>query len=180
MHNSSFLIPAAFPEEYRGIAERLFSTVSGEESVEAFANALGIGNDYRRFLTLTDREETHKRLAHFQNNLALLIQKTWVEKADENRKEKLQEQVPDFIVKIEQNDYENALKDFSIILDELSYLFFGLQSKREDFTEYTFRIDAQIGLFWWYGTHLGAFFQKKDSEYLKSLLMLGICYLTNF
>jgi uncharacterized protein YPO0396 len=179
MHNKSVLITGAIPEEYRGIAERLFEPASDQETVEAFADALGIGADYRRFLALTDAEEMHRRLAHFQSNLALLIQKTWVEKADENRKENLQDEVPDFITKIERGDYQNALKDFNNILDELSYLFFGAQSRRDDFTEYVFRIDAQMGLFWWYGNKLISF-QKTDAEYLKSLLTLGVCYLTNF
>jgi hypothetical protein len=179
MHNSSLHIIDAIPEEYREIAAALFSENSCPETVDKFAEVLGIGNDYKRFLAIRDTAEIHKRLSHFQNNLDLLIQKTWVEKADEVRKEKLQDRVPDFIDQIEQGDYQQALKELNGILDDLAYLFFGMQSRKEDFTEYTFRIDAQMGLFWWYGSQLASF-KQMDSGYLKSLLALGICYLTIF
>ncbi|MDR2792768.1 MAG: hypothetical protein LBB61_03745 [Treponema sp.] len=179
MHSTSLHINNAIPEEYQEIAAALFLENSSLETVDTFAQVLGIGNDYKRFLATTNTTEIHKRLAHFQHNLDLLIQKTWVEKVDEVRKEKLQDRVPDFIEQIERGDYQKALKDFNSILGELAYLFFGMQSRKEDFTEYTFRIDAQMGLFWWYGSQLASF-RQTDSGYLKALLALGICYLTNF
>ncbi|MDR0556825.1 MAG: hypothetical protein LBG43_02995 [Treponema sp.] len=169
----------AIPEEYQEIAAALFLEDSSLETVDRFADVLGIGNDYKRFLAITDPAEIHKRLEHFQNNLNILIQKTWVEKADEVRKEKLQDRTPDFIEQIEKGDYQRALKDFNGILDELAYLFFGIQSHKEDFTEYTFRIDTQMGLFWWYGNQLASC-KQTDSGHLKALLALGVCYLTNF
>jgi hypothetical protein len=179
MHNTSLHIKNAIPEDYREIAAALFLENSSLETVEIFAQVLGIENDYKRFLTTTNIADIHKRLAHFQHNLDLLIQKTWVEKVDEVRKEKLQNRVPTFIEQIEKGDYQKALKNFKSILDELAYLFFGRQSRKEDFTEYTFRIDVQMGLFWWYGSQLASF-KQTDSGYLKALLALGICYLTNF
>jgi hypothetical protein len=127
---------------------------------------------------------------HFQNNLDLLIQKTWVEKADEARKDKLQDRVPGLMDAIEQENYPAALKEFSEILDELAYLFFGAQSYKDDFTEYTLRIDVQLGLFWWYGGKIGCLEPKgegsaslgavSDKEALWAILLLGICYLTDF
>jgi hypothetical protein len=119
-------------------------------------------------------------LGHFQNNLDLLIQKTWVEKADEQRKEKLLDRLPGFIAGIEAGEYHRALTDFGHILEELAYLFFGAQSHKEDFTEYTLRIDTQMGLFWWYGGQLGCLGESRDTEYLRAVLMIGVCYLTNF
>ena len=123
-------------------------------------------------------------LRHFQNNLDLLIQKTWVEKADETRKEKLQERVPPLIDEIEKESYQQALIVFGAILEELAYLFFGAQSNEDDFTEYTFRIDTQMGLFWWYGGQIGrlrnVLNQALDDTVLRAILLLGICYLTNF
>ncbi|MDR0707772.1 MAG: hypothetical protein LBF60_07850 [Treponema sp.] len=179
MQNISHHINNAIPEEYQEIAAALFLENSSLGTIDRFADVLGIGNDYKRFLAITDATEIHKRLEHFQNNLNILIQKTWVEKADEVRKEKLQDRAPEFIEHIEKGDYQRALKDFNGILDELAYLFFGIQSHKEDFTEYTFRIDTQMGLFWWYGSQLASF-KQTDSEHLKALLALGICYLTNF
>ncbi|MDR0567805.1 MAG: hypothetical protein LBG87_01175 [Spirochaetaceae bacterium] len=186
------------PEEYRTAAEALFPPAGfcrdKGPSVEAalgFAEILGIRADYTRLLAnFGDQQkscaEIRHFLKHFQNNLDLLIQKTWVEKADETRKEQLQDRVPNLIAEIEQEHYPQALADFSLILDELAYLFFGAQSGREDFTEYTFRIDAQMGLFWWYGQQIGTLKNCSQAELcdkaccLRAVLLLGICYLTNF
>ena len=121
-------------------------------------------------------------LANFQNNLDLLIQKTWVEQADEARKEKLQDDVPGFMAGIKQGNYKRALEEFGAILEELAYLFFGSQSSKNDFTEYTFRIDDQMGLFWLYGCELSklkGIGETVDDETLWAILLVGICYLAN-
>jgi hypothetical protein len=177
------------PTDYREIAETLFPPEgfpAGKgpsiEAALAFAGMLGIGSDYER---LPGSGDTERFLVSFQNNLDLLIQKTWVEKADESRKEKLLDKVPAFISQIEQKEYRKALEEFGAILEELAYLFFGAQSRKEDFTEYTFRIDTQMGLFWWYGGQLGnhrflEWAKSADTRQLEAVLLLGICYLTNF
>ncbi|MDR1899930.1 MAG: hypothetical protein LBQ55_07990, partial [Treponema sp.] len=183
----------AIPDEYRRTAEALFPRAGfppGKgptvEAACAFADILGIGADYRRLLSL-DRGNDDMRhfMGHFQNNLDLLIQKTWVEKADEERKERLQDRIPAFIAIIDRDDFRSALEEFGAILEELAYLFFGPQSGKEDFTEYTFRIDIQMGLFWWYGTQLGSLRQvcacqkaglsPADDQSLWAILLLGIC-----
>ncbi|MDR0411481.1 MAG: hypothetical protein LBH75_05870 [Treponema sp.] len=169
----------AIPQEYRQAATELISIEASVEQVHSFADILGIGDDYKRLFHTASREETHHRLEHFQNNLDLLIQKTWVEKTDEVRKENLQDRVPVFIAKVEHEDYQQALADFNNILNELAFLFFGAQSRKEDFTEYTLRIDTQMGLFWWYGAQLGGI-KQANAEYLRALILLGVCYLSNF
>ena len=186
-------INKAIPEEYRKIAEDLFPPqgyANGQgptlEQIHGFSEILGLGPDYKRFLEAPNSgKDLEGLLLSFQNNLDLLIQKTWVEKADETRKEDLLDEVPDFIAKIEQENYPKALEDFGAILEELAWLFFGAQSQKEDFTEYTFRIDTQIGLFWWYGNQLCSkqaqeWTKDADKNMLKAILLLGICYLTNF
>ena len=178
------------PDEYRAVAERLFPPAGfskgrkiDRKAAANFADALGIGADYRRLLNL-HKADTELRgfLCHFQNNLDLLIQKTWVEKADEDRKNRLQDQVPDFVKGIEQGNFQNALEEFGRLLEELAYLFFGTQSARDDFAEYTFRIDIQMGLFWWYGGRLNSLkaLGGNDTAALWAVLLIGICYLTNF
>jgi hypothetical protein len=192
MLNCPVCANTAVPKEYRAVAERLFPPggyPAGKGPsfgpVKAFAGMLGIGADYRRCLrSCAQKNGARSFLTSFQNNLDLLIQKTWVEKADEIRKEKLLDRVPVFISRIEEEDYRRALEDFGGILEELAYLFFGAQSIEEDFTEYTFRIDTQMGLFWWYGAQLcgkaaGEWIKSSGKGILKAVLLLGICYLTN-
>jgi hypothetical protein len=190
----------AIPAEYRKIAEELFppggfpaGTGPALESAMAFAKILGISADYRKLLlNRKTGKDFHTFLVHFQNNLDLLIQKTWVEKADEARKDKLQDRVPGLLDALEQENYPLAMREFSGILDELAYLFFGAQSYKDDFTEYTLRIDVQMGLFWWYGGKIGCLQPKgglqpedgnarsPDKEVLWAILLIGICYLTDF
>ena len=180
---------SALPAEYQAIAEELFSSDGKGSSVEAagaFAAILGIGEDYSQVLnTHKSGQALRDFLDHFQNNLDLLIQKTWVEKVDEIRKEKLQDRVPPLVALIEREDYCGALEEFGAVLDEMAYLFFGTQSQKDDFTEYALRIDTQMGLFWWYGGQIAG---ARDAPWVKNadhsvrlaLLLLGICYLTNF
>ncbi|MDR1858864.1 MAG: hypothetical protein LBQ69_05290 [Treponema sp.] len=186
--------------EYRSIAEALFpqdKLPDGKQDAPAgwspniaaaagFASALGIGAEHQRLLGIAkSTDEMREFLGHFQNNLDLLIQKTWVEKTDEERKERLQNDVPPFMAYIMQENFPQAIEEFGAILEELAYLFFGAQSAKDDFTEYTLRIDEQMGLFWWYGSQLGKLKELGGSlapndEFLWAVLLIGICYLTNF
>ena len=180
---------AAIPGEYRKTAERLFPK-GGKPDIKAaseFAKALGIGAEHQRLFTL-DRNSADMRkfLENFQNNLDLLIKKTWVEKSDEARKIKLQDIIPPFMVSIEQGNFQRAIEESGVIFEELAYLFFGAQSNADDFIEYAFRIDAQMGLFWWYGGRLSSLKEIKDKngiiddKILWEVMLLGLCYLTNF
>ena len=181
------------PKEYRAAAEGLFPSGafaggkgSSVKAAEAFADILGIGEDYRRLLgAYGSSQSTGDFLERFQNNLDLLIQKTWVEKAEELRKETLLDNVPSFVALIEKGDYAKALEEFGPILRELAYLFFGAQSQKDDFGEYVLRIDDQMGLFWWYGGQINAahgtdWVKSTEQDVLAALLLLGICYLINF
>jgi len=190
--NRSHTSNSAIPAEYRKAAEHLFPKdgffKSQKPDIKAaceFAKSLGIGGEHQRLLALEkDSAELQTFLEHFQNNLDLLIQKTWVEKSDEDRKGKLQDKVPLMVDLTRKGDFSRAIEEFGIIIEELAYLFFGYQSEKEDFAEYTFRIDAQMGLFWWYGGKLFSFKDLKDKngddKVLWAVLLIGLCYLTNF
>jgi hypothetical protein len=176
------------PGEYQKAAERVFprdgffkKKKPDIKAVAEFAKILGIGIEYQRLFSL-DRQsaEIQTFLEHFQKNLDLLIKKTWVEKSDQNRKDTLQDEVPSFMETIGQGNFEKSMVEFYKILEELSYLLFGAQCEKDDFTEYTFRIDAQMGLFWWYGSKLSSIREIKNEKYLWAVLLLGLCYLTNF
>ena len=183
----------AIPKEYRNIAMGLFPEQGYSKGTEptinqilSFGRILGLGKDNKRFLSILESSSELEKLLHsFQNNLDLLIQKTWVDKTEESRKENLLDRLPAFISMIAKEKYSEALEEFGIILDELSWLFFGSQSQKDDFTEYTFRIDNEIGLFWWYGNQLCSdqakeWIKRMNDNILKAILLLGIFYLTNF
>jgi len=185
---SNFVLPG----EFRKAAEHLFPKdgvfKSQKPDIKAaceFSKSLGIGAEYQRLLAFEkDSAEMRTFLEHFQNNIDLLIQKSWVDKSDETRKEKLQGTIPSFMDIIEKGNIAQMIEEFAVILEELAYLFFGFQSEKADFTEYTFRIDAQMGLFWWYGGKLSSFKGLKDKnaddKFLWAVLLIGLCYLTNF
>ena len=191
--NSSSAKNNFMPGEYRKAADRLFSkdgVLKGNKidikAASEFAKALGIGAEYQRLLALDKKSgEFLTFLEQFQNNIDLLIQKTWVDKSEEKRKGKLQDEVPLFMATLERGDFSAAIENFAAILEELAYLFFGAQSEKEDFTEYTFRIDAQMGLFWWYSGRISLLNDlydenDRDDKVLWAVLLLGLCYLTNF
>ncbi|MDR1468304.1 MAG: hypothetical protein LBT00_03305 [Spirochaetaceae bacterium] len=179
------------------------------KAVDAFAGVLGIAKPYTR-LKRSIAQEAAQRVAaqkiaaqkakknhpakknddpygggidlflsRFQKNFDLMVAKTWVEKDDEERKERLQWRIPGFVKRIESGDYTGALIEFSDIIHELGYLLFGEQSKKDDFLDYTFRIDPPMGLFFWYGLHLSAFFEQEGAV-ARDILLLGMCYLTDF
>ncbi|MDR2073464.1 MAG: hypothetical protein LBP60_08550, partial [Spirochaetaceae bacterium] len=160
----SSCIEKSVPQEYREAAEALFPSAGTgprgplKPAILAFAQALGVEAAY---LKLDASRELTTYLTSFQNNLDLLIQKTWVEKADEDRKERLLSRISGFVSLIEKAYYAEALGEFSSILDELAWLLFGSQSRREDFFEYAFRIDYQMGLFWWYGGQIGRLYSQE-------------------
>jgi len=194
MNHGNLSVNFSIPGEYRKAAERLFPKdgfSKGQKpdlkAAAEFAKSLGIGVEYQRLLSLDKQSaEFQSFLIYFQNNMDLLIQKTWVEKHDEIRKDTLQDNIPLFMETIEKADYYKAIDNFSKILSELAYLFFGEQCVKPDFTEYTFRIDAQMGLFWWYGNKLELIKKlndkniDNDDRILWAVLLLGLCYLTNF
>lgn len=92
----------------------------------------------------------NKLISSFYNNLNLLIQKTWVEKADEALKEQILVRLETLCSEIKKNIYTGSYSAFISVLRDVVYLMFGTQAKKEDFTEYALRIDPGFGIFWWY------------------------------
>jgi hypothetical protein len=177
------VIDEVIPAEYRAIAGDLFTSgdATGGNALR-FASFLGISDDYAQLVSVDIETKTRadrRILGHFRNNLELLIQKTWVEKADEAHKEKLLSRVPSLVSDLERQDYSRALKTFIQIIDELGYLLFGAQSRKGDFIEYTFRIDPSLGLFWWYAGRLSSLVGDGDTDHVRALLMIGVCYLAD-
>jgi hypothetical protein len=186
----SVWVSGELPEAAAGTGD---AAITVAEAIDSFAEALGIASNYTRLKqSIAEFPESGENagsdayggglaqfLARFQGNFDLMIAKTWVEKDDEDRKEQLLWKIPDFVKQIEAGEYRNALVEFSSVIRELAYLLFGEQSLKDDFLDYTFRIDLPMGLFFWYGLHLSAFFDQ-NTETARNILLLGMCYLTDF
>ncbi|MFA6507230.1 MAG: hypothetical protein WCT14_14120 [Treponemataceae bacterium] len=186
MSSAPSVIDEVIPAEYRAQAGELFIDGGAPADVERralrFSSLLGIGDDYIQLIS--DDSEVRARadrriFGHFRNNLELLIQKTWVEKADEAHKEKLLNRVPSLVADLEKNDYAHALKTLVLIIDELGYLLFGAQSRKGDFIEYSFRIDPCLGLFWWYAGKLSQLIGDADTRRVRATMLLGVCLLAD-
>jgi len=188
MSSTMITIDDVIPAEYRELTDRLFPTTGvGDPGTDAFlaeqqfARLLGIENDFNQALGDPRNDLVIKRLlVHFRNNVELLIHKTWIEKADEAHKEKLLTRIPHFVDVMEAEQWDQALSVFINIMQELAYLLFGAQSHKADFIEYTFRIDSQIGLFWWYGSKLPQLQDVQDKHLIKVYLLIGVCFLASF
>ena len=79
----------------------------------------------------------------------------------------------------EQYDYVGCYKSFVNVMFEVVYLMFGSQAKKEDFAEYTLRIDPEFGIFWRYLQGL-----PKDggasAEKSRISILLGMYFLSNY
>lgn len=118
-------------------------------------------------------------LARFRKNVELLIEKTWVGKGDEDRKDELEKLLQDYVNHVKKTVNSRELKEFSEIIKEIAYLLFGEQSKKDDFFIYAERIDTPMGLFFRYGAKL-PLLKVKDASLLRAALLLGMVYLTDF
>ncbi len=170
------------PAEYRATADGLFSAADPESSAVIFSSLLGIADDYKSLVAADAeaRSRAERRvLSHFRNNLELLIQKTWVDKADEAHKEKLLARVPTLVSDLDRAEYAHALKYLVLVSEELGYLLFGAQSRKADFIEYAFRVDPCLGLFWWYAGRLSSLMGEPDVRKVRALLLLGVCFLAD-
>lgn len=127
-----------------------------------------------------NRDEAERKLvASFERNLGLLVQKTWVEKADESMKEEMLERIDVLCGKLTSFDYHRALTEFLPVLHDVVYLLFGSLAKQASFLEYAVRIDPDFGFFWYYINSLPAH-DAWSEEKCRAAVLLGIFFLANF
>lgn len=126
--------------------------------------------------TFASTEES-KIIESFNKNLKLLIEKTWVEKSDIALKEQILFQLETLCKDC--SDWSKTYKDFLKILNDAVYLMFGQQTKSEDFTEYSLRIDPGFGIFWWYIKSLPTAVEW-SVEKCRNAVLLGMYFLANY
>ena len=131
------------------------------DATDIIVQAFGFDN---QSFSRNDANDDNKLTVSFKNNLALLIQKTWVEKTDIELKERILYQLEQFR---------------SDILYNAVYLMFGEQVHTDDFNEYALRIDPEFGTYWWY---VGSLPRNADWPEMKcrDAILLGMYFLANY
>jgi len=130
-------------------------------------------------IAVPDSDAEEKLISSFNNNLVLLIQKTWVEKSDEALKAAVLYQLEEFSKNLSDKKYNEAYTSFFNIVDSVVYLMFGSQAKTKEFDEYALRIDPEFGIFWWYFKNLPRT-NEWAAEKVRLTLLLGMFFLANY
>ena len=149
-----------------------------EAAVQLADTFNGLGDGFRPIAENSDNAE-EKLISSFKNNIILLIQKTWIEKSDEDLKTEVLNQVQDFLSHLSQKDYIDSFKLFLEIVNTTVYLMFGSQTKSKDFNDYALRIDPEFGLFWWYIKSLPTD-ASWTPEKKRIAILLGMYFLANY
>ena len=120
-----------------------------------------------------------KLISSFQKNLTLLIQKTWVEKADAELKEQVLYKLSEYCSLISDGKWSEAYAEFLKIISDVVYLMFGAQTKSDDFAEYALRIAPEFGVFWLYIKNLPESCDWTDKKF-RIVMLLGMYFLANY
>lgn len=170
---------------------RLENARSQEERAGAavsFADILGNPGEFKQYVLgpSGDRLARIDRLLRiFKENVELLVHKTWVEKSDEKRKEKLLEELASFEREFRDGAVAQSFKRFVALSRSIAHLLFGAQSHADDFLLYCFRIDPKLGLFFWFIGELEL--QSRDEgkpsaseDLMRTEALIGIYILSSF
>ncbi len=180
---------AIFPE-FSQIINTLSKTIANYEKdgftskvLLDFAKAFGIAEELADILEKPESscKDTEQRLlGHFTNNVELLIQKTWIEKSDEDLREQLLDHLPSMVEASKTGNYAQAFEVLPAFSRDLAQLLFGMDSKKSDFIEYVGRIDPLLGLFWLYSSMVSECAGRADDSCARHLLFVAIGYLAFF
>jgi hypothetical protein len=167
---------------------RMTGAADGETRAAAaiqFADVLGSPGEFRQYASggQADRLARIERLLRiFRENAELLVHKTWVEKSDERRKERLIEEIAAFEREFRDGAVERSFSRFVGLCRSIAHLLFGGQSRADDFLHYCFRIDPHLGLFFWFVEALEEQSRagSHDHELLTMETLLGMYALASF
>jgi hypothetical protein len=156
------------------------------ERAMAFADILGNPGEFAQYVTGSSGERLaliDHLLKTFRENSELLVHKTWVEKSDEKRKEKLLEELVAFEREFRDGSLVPAFRRFVALSRSIAHLLFGAQSRADDFLLYAFRIDPKLGLFFWFVGELELQSREEGAcseELLKIETLVGMYVLASF
>ena len=181
------------PEQiYKAAVEYLPAFLATEETetlaVQALliARAFDANGSFEQVFIGTEPITRHYQInliRSFEKNVRLLVDKMWVEKADEDVKEDVLYRLRCFCEAMQQAespvDYAGLLPECLSVLHDVVLLLFGRQIDSGGFLEYAIRIDPDFGLFWYYLECLTAQ-PKLSAEKARLAIFLGIYFLANF
>ncbi len=178
-------MPEAVRQAVTEVLPKFIATASDSAlaaSATQLASAFGDRGEFKAIVTGKDsvRDAAEKKLvASFQRNLELLVQKTWVEKADESMKDEIFFRINTLCKNLSRYDYHTSLSEFLPVLHDVVYLLFGSLAKSDSFLEYAVRVDPDFGFFWYYINSLPPH-KEWSEEKCRAAVLLGICFLANF
>jgi hypothetical protein len=186
-------IDMQLPEQIRRAAvEYLPAFLSAEDAETLAVQALLIARAFHgegafeQVFTAAEPITQHYQInliRSFEKNVRLLVDKMWVEKADEDVKEDVLYRLRCFCKSMQQAkdpaDYAELLPECLGVLHDVVLLLFGRQIDGGNFLEYAMRIDPDFGLFWYYLECLTVQPQL-SGEKAQLAIFLGIYFLANF
>ena len=166
------LLEASNKNDLFDAARKIADIFGGKDAFEELASTESTNRDAKE----------SKLISSFNNNLNLLVQKTWVEKSDETLKEQALFRLSKFCEHCSNKEYETCYSDFLALLQDVVYLMFGMQTKKCEFLEYALRIDPGFGTFWWYISNLPSNVSAKieNAEKERIFILLGMYFLANY
>lgn len=189
MHTSIFENDVSMPDAVKNaVSEALPAFIKSDNDAVLASLSLQLAaafSDQEDFLAVMSsrndsRNEAERKLVtSFEKNLELLVQKTWVEKADESMKEEMLQRIDMLCHNLATFDYHRALSEFLPVLHDVVYLLFGALAKQSSFLEYAVRIDPDFGFFWYYINSLPSHAAWSE-EKCRTAVLLGIFFLANF
>lgn len=186
-------VDVQLPEQIcKAAVEYLPAFLSAEDTEELAVQALLIARafdaegSFEQVFTDAEPITRHYQIhliRSFEKNVRLLVDKMWVEKADEDVKEDILYRLRCFCESMQEAenpvDYAGLLPECLGVLHDVVLLLFGRQIDNTEFLEYAIRIDPDFGLFWYYLECLTAQ-PKLSTEKARLAIFLGIYFLANF
>ena len=178
-------MPVAVKEAVVGVLPRFIETADDRQLASTAVQLAAAFGDQGAFASLLGtknaaRDEAEKKLvSSFEKNVELLVQKTWVEKADESMKDEMVSRITALCKNLTSHDYHTSLSEFLPVLHDVVYLLFGSLAKQDSFLEYAVRIDPDFGFFWYYINGLPSH-KGWTEEKCRAAVLLGIFFLANF
>ncbi|UTC62366.1 hypothetical protein E4O00_13090 [Treponema sp. OMZ 788] len=147
------------------------------------SKAFGRGASFEIYTDKTKIDTEKNLIESFMKNIQLLVQKTWVEKDDEESKEDTLYRINSLCEKLMTSKnsavYKESFEECFAILHDVVALLFGDLVKTDSFVEYAFRIDPDFGFFWYYVTRLSKV-EIISEEKARYASLLAMFFLANF